>query len=1606
MAKKNLLSYLNVDGEEPKAPVLLSQDEINQQSPYASSLFEKDYSKYQKYLQQNGQPVYDSPESWDEKRALAQSGTEKVFNSLGQMVGTFGTSLASTVATLGGAAVGGLGQLGDLVTGKDNTDFMDIMVNNPVMQGINEFDKYLKEDLLPTYYTKEQQESLLSAATGTDLLNGVGFLASNIIPNAAVTKLFGNFTRMANAAKAGKLAGVLDKAVDANTITNAEKMILGGVAKYFEKAPAMIGAAVGRLGESSMEAYGTYEQIKESLTAESELAQQELEMYGETDKKIRTPEEIEAEAKRGRDNVFMGNMVLAASDMLQFTRWFKGDRLADSLVKKGLATTLKERTKGELLGSMLKEAGQEAAEEGFQFLLSKGAEKSARGKSFLEGVSEASGELFTTIEGQKSMLLGAVLGGGMGTIMDVYNHKQQKDTLKQLANQLTSVGDANERYIVTPEGKRIVNPELSKIATTFMFYEQQKEKALAEGDQQAYDIAEKMQFSELVSAKMDAGNLEDFIDELKDMGKSTTEEVESMFGELPTRNGKKMTPQEVVFEKIQQAEKVKKLNEGLQKIPALSTLSNSALNQVRHSLLTQEVLRDQITDLDRQIMEVKGRAVTSYFPDTRELFENELLPQDQMELELLEASKEGVLKNFLESQKKFRDYIKQPELAEEVVDKAQTAAVENAVKEKEKETQTLETFIQNNTPDGSSEPEVNTVVDVNGKEYTIIGENEDGSVVIEDLDGNMFSLDKEQFAKAFSNNLVEEETNYEETNDPENNPELDRKYEENPGKIEEDSYKKITQLASSGQAVAIEGDTRVIEEGEFKLNPEFLYQTELFNEPTLSDNIVADPKDKPKIIQFKAEEGEVEDLASTNDRRIARGLEPIITEEQLKSDEFIPIKLTLIVNGRANNKVVNFFHTPDYYEQTATYDKIERQVQKGEMTRESADKLHAANLQKQKEIRSELVKQIKANGSVILNTKGKSEGVLNFNPKVNGTRKVAPVTEIFGGTIDEFIAPKAHNLYTVVKGKKTQIKTKGLEIVTSVEELEVGFKITTVNSKLTETSFISMFPYNVGEMVYGVVTPNGTVKRISPFNKQSFTPQQIQAMAELIYHRLITGEKEIDVKGEQQPIIGTEENPGIIDSLIYVGTVKSKSSEAIASQLVFAKDGTLLLGKTKITKEDPDAFNKIRTHLNQFKSKPQFKMRSLSNEKFGIPIKTEKGWVIEKPTSYANFMFKGDEALIKTALNKTKFLNTYFVFATDAQGNLLIEGKKEEVVPAVVTEQPVTTTPVSDIERIEIPRYFTFGELGGKPGKKAGETIESEKNAEIQENFEKQLKEGDKLIEPNGDVFFYKNGKIVKPNGQPRNFRDIGAFLNGVTIERNAELAALEEKIDTVEEVQTRLNEDLEVTSKISIDAYLNGLHYIQTEDGKYYVIPDSNASGYESVTAKEVTKEQIIKPFRTEAEWKKVGIVEEQTIVYTPKGKTEQTYTIKDNKIFNNKGQEVFKEGSVDRNKIFANLKVKNKQAEVVEYKSNKFVVDLNGEIVSVVSGKIMQWGPENGNRKAILALSKLYSEKQTAPIESKIAETKEVIIPSEVKQKENECKGSSKPTDINPKSFDIFND
>jgi hypothetical protein len=103
--------------------------------------------------------------------------------------------------------------------------------------------------------------------------------------------------------------------------------------------------------------------------------------------------------------------------------------------------------------------------------------------------------------------------------------------------------------------------------------------------------------------------------------------------------------------------------------------------------------------------------------------------------------------------------------------------------------------------------------------------------------------------------------------------------------------------------------------------------------------------------------------------------------------------------------------------------------------------------------------------------------------------------------------------------------------------------------------------------------------------------------------------------------------------------------------------------------------------------------------------------------------------------------------------------------------------------------------------------------------------------------------------------------------------------------------------------------------------------------------------------------------VTYTPKDKPRDTFTVVGNKIFNSKGQEVYQKPSADRNKIFANKKVKEGTAVVVtynypinksKYEKRKYVVSKNGKIMSAQTGKIEKWDDDNSDKIAILKLAK----------------------------------------------------
>lgn len=93
----------------------------------------------------------------------------------------------------------------------------------------------------------------------------------------------------------------------------------------------------------------------------------------------------------------------------------------------------------------------------------------------------------------------------------------------------------------------------------------------------------------------------------------------------------------------------------------------------------------------------------------------------------------------------------------------------------------------------------------------------------------------------------------------------------------------------------------------------------------------------------------------------------------------------------------------------------------------------------------------------------------------------------------------------------------------------------------------------------------------------------------------------------------------------------------------------------------------------------------------------------------------------------------------------------------------------------------------------------------------------------------------------------------------DTQLGEITEQISNIDQLEDILKEDLKVTSPIIKAVYLNGLHYVQTKEGKYYVVPEITAAGYNYDSSKEVSLDVLLKPFRTRAEWEDPSLIKRE---------------------------------------------------------------------------------------------------------------------------------------------------
>ncbi len=1242
--KKELLDYLNTANTSyDNLRVPTAEDLVD--TGRSSYLIEKDFSKYKDYLSKQGDVIHDSPDTWDDKRAEAQSSGAKFVNSVGQMLGTFGTSLASTVTALGS----GVAALGAEAATLGEAEGMDIFLNNPIMKGISDFDKYLKEDVVPTYYTKEQQESLFSASTGTDLLNGVGFLASNILPNAAVVKTFGSWAKVAALNKLGRLSPEIQALTQAEKLTTQEAALISKTAAFLNKSGPVVGAVVGRIGESAIESYDTYQSTKESLTAERNRNRQQLELYGSPENEEManlSDEDIEKRAKEARNNVFGGNMALAVSDMAQFTRWFKGPGIGERLAKEGIKTVAKQYTKKEGLAKLGKdllfEAGQEAGEEGFQFLLQKGAEKQAKtGQSFWSGINESTDELFGTVEGQKSMLLGAILGGGMSRLMALKNRGEIKQQVQQAIQQYNSLGDTKERYVVNEKGERVINPELNSVATKFMEYEKLKEEAKQKGNLSEYELLEKLQFSSLVLAKKNFGDYDSFIDELESMSNLTTEEAEQYFGELPTRNGRKISPQEIVQEKVQFAKKISRMMDGLNRIESINPLLPKYKNHVASYILNQESIREQIVENNSKINELKGK--TSFNPITEEM---DLDPFDAAEIKKLELTNEVLKNKFQEFSKEVTSLISKPEKIVKEVDENEEQEVEDLVDEIENE----QIKQQNELSDIINNQETVTIETPEGpQEIKIVGLDEETGNPI-DEQGNVYAPEQILEAK-------EKET---EQNEPESQDTIPDDYIEN-SQLEE-SPKKPNIMATSTRGHSYGKNGKNVEKfTERTGSPTGEVKYSIY--PQHADMVVkmSDPNNTPSdnkkyeievsIEPLNSEQKEAK-LLEINEHRKNRKIGGPLTLADLESEAHIPLLLTITENGKVFTNDILHFHDINYIVETAEYERAKSVEEK--------EAIKAEYLAK----RAEIVKALKEGKKVTIPVDSKSTGMINYNPLINGKRQVNP---LIGG--------KSIGVFNHIKPKG---KAKGIGVITNVDEDSVTIEFSD-NTRQTIPNQLVWAEAIPGKVIFHTVAANNTPLVINAITYNKYSKENLDSIANLFVHRLFNGNTLN--KGNKKFEIVNSNKTGILNQLVYLGN----NTNAPEKGIYFTKAGNLRVGRNEFTPEsDP---NKVRQALDIFlgtyAAYPKVAITGLDSDIILPSQISDSGEITSDETTQKvwEFLFKGDNPLVGSDVNSDiNFINSYFVFGEPKIEQTQPEEYGKELSNEVKVPEVKIETPVSDIE--------------------------------------------------------------------------------------------------------------------------------------------------------------------------------------------------------------------------------------------------------------------------------------------------------------------------------------
>lgn len=442
MEEEDLLTYDNdfnlydslLESKPTKRKLSTPSTEVARNTSFGKSKFDTDFFPN---IEINWDKSGENLESLiSENRAQRQPWAYKFGAGLTRVVTKAASEIAKMPGVLGGIGIGVGGQISDLFTGEDNTDFMKTAFDNAWINSVQDAEDAFKENVLPVYVKKAVSEgNLWDNITAIDFwategADGLGYIAAMLAPGALVNKLnIGSkllgVDRLANMAKNNK------KALD----------VLNSVGYNAKNANVFTATIANTIFEAGAEAKGAMD----SYDAELEIR---LNLPANDPNKL-TQEQYNAQKQLSSKvgaNVFAANAAILFGPNLIMSKILWGgprNKTPNKILSNNSKFESQNLTTKTKLGNAVKDFGKAGAREGF---FEEGMQSTAENyftenpnKSIVDFIAgdfaKAYVDTISTTEGQKAVFLGLAFGGGMQAFTGYKQASKENKVYNELATQ-------------------------------------------------------------------------------------------------------------------------------------------------------------------------------------------------------------------------------------------------------------------------------------------------------------------------------------------------------------------------------------------------------------------------------------------------------------------------------------------------------------------------------------------------------------------------------------------------------------------------------------------------------------------------------------------------------------------------------------------------------------------------------------------------------------------------------------------------------------------------------------------------------------------------------------------------------------------------------------------------------------------------------------------------------------------------------------------------------------------------------------------------------------------------------------------------------------------